>query len=365
MTNILFALLIMTYQFQSHPYVLVNRSVLCNCEIEAENNFLLESLAACHVSNTKLIMYFTMNIAFTKYIDQFNLLEELEAPILTNKSTSEYTLPIFLIKSMFDDTFLSAPLTLKEYINKYRHDSEICDLKERHNIDELEIKFANKNFITNNFIVDIFVFVIAIESVITAIIIIYALCKHSKLRVLVMSLALQRVKEVKAKEIRNESYKYECTSQFYIILALSIVIIDLVIFAILQIRRIKFCRGQLFSNIVKIMLFISDIQYYILVRLCKTAGSIHLFKITGRLMTDKVKLNKHYIWNIFEMDWSEVQVTLNGKVISLPKSITVRLWDKFKVRHMMGSQPILFHLMLKQGFNWFTLTQEGQEMDTV
>ena len=32
---------------------------------------------------------------------------------------------------------------------------------------------------------------------------------------------------------------------------------------------------------------------------------------------------------------------------------------------MMGSQPILFHLMLKQGFNWFTLTQEGQEIDNV
>ena len=43
----------------------------------------------------------------------------------------------------------------------------------------------------------------------------------------------------------------------------------------------------------------------------------------------------------------------------------VRLWDKFKVRHMMESQPILLHLMLKQRFNWFTITQEGQETDTV
>ena len=31
----------------SHPYVLLKRSVLCNCAIEAENNFLLESIAAC------------------------------------------------------------------------------------------------------------------------------------------------------------------------------------------------------------------------------------------------------------------------------------------------------------------------------
>ena len=44
-----------------------------------------------------------MNIAFTNYIDQFNLTEELEASILTNKTTAEYTLPIFLNKSTFDN----------------------------------------------------------------------------------------------------------------------------------------------------------------------------------------------------------------------------------------------------------------------
>ena len=38
----------------SHPYVLVNRSVLCNCGIEADNHHLLESIAACHNKITKI-----------------------------------------------------------------------------------------------------------------------------------------------------------------------------------------------------------------------------------------------------------------------------------------------------------------------
>ena len=193
-------------EIPSHPYVLVNRSVLCNCGIEAENNFLLESLAACHDGNTKLVLNFTINIAFTSYVNEFNLTEELEAPILTNKTILEYTLPVFLNKNTFDNTLLSAPLTLREYINQYKHDSEIFDLKERHDIDELDIEFLNKNFFTNNFIVDIFVFVIAIIPVIAKIIIKYALCKHNKLRALVTSLALQQVKEIKAEEIRNWYY---------------------------------------------------------------------------------------------------------------------------------------------------------------
>ena len=69
---------------------------------------------------------------------------------------------------------------------------------ERHDVDELDLEAPYKNFFTSNFIVDIFIFIIAIISVITTMIVIYTLCKHNKLRTLVASLALQQVKEVSA-----------------------------------------------------------------------------------------------------------------------------------------------------------------------
>ena len=47
----------------NHLYVLVNRSVLCNCGIEAKN-FILQSLAPCHDASMNLIMYFMVNTAF-------------------------------------------------------------------------------------------------------------------------------------------------------------------------------------------------------------------------------------------------------------------------------------------------------------
>ena len=116
-------------EIPSHIYVLVNRSILCNCGIETENNYLLEFLAACHDSSTKLVMYFMVNLAFTNYLDDFNLTEEINVSIITNRSTSEITLPVFLNKSKFDESLLSASLILKEYIFKYKHDKEIFDLK--------------------------------------------------------------------------------------------------------------------------------------------------------------------------------------------------------------------------------------------
>ena len=66
-------------------------------------------------------------------------------------------------------------------------------MNKRHDIDELETEFASKNFFTNNFIIDVFVFVIAIILVISTIVIIYTICKHNKVRALVMSLAFQQV----------------------------------------------------------------------------------------------------------------------------------------------------------------------------
>ena len=73
----------------SHLYVLLNRSILCNCDVEAKSNFLLELLAACENLETKtdLEKYFTVNLTF---IDCFNkTLEELDIPILRNWTTQE------------------------------------------------------------------------------------------------------------------------------------------------------------------------------------------------------------------------------------------------------------------------------------
>ena len=94
---------------------------------------------------------------------------------------------------------------------------------------------------------------------------------------------------------------------------LSLLILGLVLFVILKSRKFKLFRGHFFSDTVKIMLFMSDIKYYVPIKLCKMAGSIHLFKITGTLTSENVKLKRNKIWDIIEIDWKEVNVTLKGK----------------------------------------------------
>ena len=81
-------------EIPSHPYVLLNRTVLCNCIIEAESNFLLESIAACDPEKTDadLEMYFMANKAFLNYFDE--LFETLDIPVFHNVTKQEHVLPI-------------------------------------------------------------------------------------------------------------------------------------------------------------------------------------------------------------------------------------------------------------------------------
>ena len=54
-------------------------------------------------------------------------------------------------------------------------------------------------------------------------------------------------------------------------------------------------------------------------------------------------------------------MTFNSNKINLPKFVTIKFRDKFKIRCMMKREPLLFHIMLKQGFTWFTLASNTQE----
>ena len=104
------------------------------------------------------------------------------------------------------------------------------------------------------------------------------------------------------------------------------------------------------------MLFISDIKSYVPLKLCKTWGSIHLFILNGSVTKKNITLCKNTIWDIIEVDWRSIMITLNGNVINLPGSVIIPFRDKFKIRWIMKSRPLLLHIMLKQGQTWYLLS---------
>ena len=336
----------------SHPYVLVDRGILCNCDLEADNHHLLESLAACNNKHTKLKMYFTINLAFTNYLDEMpNLMEQ--PPIDRGITEYEKILPIHLNISSpsFDSSLHSRPSRLNDFVHKHMqedNDQEIFELQKRHVV-YAHASLPYKNFFSNK-IVNIFTFTSSIISMITIILVVYLYCKHKHIRTIIASLILHKVKEVEA-NTPTKSENTECQTLAYI--GITLTLLSMMIVVLLHYRRSKFCREYRFSNVVKIVLFISDVQHYIPVKLTKTSGSPHLFKFTGTLNSEDIKLNKNYLRDTLEINWDKIKLTLNDSEIKLPQLVTIKMRDKIRIRRMMSKDMQSSHVMIKQGITWY------------
>ena len=119
--------------------------------------------------------------------------------------------------SKFDTDLLTAPMNLKDFIIQYNGRKEIFDLNERYGTTDLT---TNKNFFSNNNIVDIFLVITVVISLLVTTLAICLLCKHKKFKTLVDSLALQQVKELGA--VSQKDINNECKILTYISLAFTI-----------------------------------------------------------------------------------------------------------------------------------------------
>ena len=201
-------------------------------------------------NQNKLKMYFTINLAFTNYLNEILNLTDHHS---IDRSITEYeqVLPIHInvTGTNFDSSLYSRPSRLRDFIYKHiqYNSQEIFDLQKRHTLYTPHTSLPYKNFFLNA-IVNIFTFISSIISMITIILVIYLYCKHKHIRTIITSLILHKVKEVEAnKPMKQENT--ECQTLAYI--GITLTLLSMIIVVLLHYRRLKFCRGYRFSNIVK------------------------------------------------------------------------------------------------------------------
>ena len=115
----------------SHPYVLVNRSVLCNCGIEADNHYWLESIATCDNKISNLVMYFTINMAFATYLDMLPNVTT-SVPLTRDRTKYGQPLPLHLSIPDFDSSLKHASISFRSFMHNYIKHKEFFYLKQRH-----------------------------------------------------------------------------------------------------------------------------------------------------------------------------------------------------------------------------------------
>ena len=112
---------------------------------------------------------------------------------------------------------------------------------------------------------------------------------------LVSNLAM--LKGVKA---LTEGTKIGTNYEYWIIIAwLSLILLGIMFLIVEKVHKMPIFRKYQYSNTIKMMLFISNIKSYVLIKLCRTSGSIHLFKLMGSLQREDVNLHRNMVWDVF------------------------------------------------------------------
>ena len=198
-------------------------------------------------------------------------------------------LPISIEALNMSPSLLQAPKTLKEYINQYQENRKLMEIKEN------VIKEPTFNTFLSSYIADIIVFVTGILSVILTFVITYILCGQSKLKSIVANVAVQCIKTLEAATIKDiENCDLELI-QLLIILNLAMT----ALLVLTKIKKSRVCQGHLFTNMVKINLFLANTQSYVPLKLNSATGNVHLFKLS--------------VWDVLEVNQNITCVTLNDK----------------------------------------------------
>ena len=132
-----------------------------------------------------------------------------------------------------------------------------------------------------------------------------------------------------------------------------------ILLVLAKLKKSKVLQGHIFTNMVKIKLFLANTQSYVPLELNSAAGNVHLFKLSGTLAVEKFTLRKNWIWDVLEINWDNTHVTLNEREINLPETLTIPLVYKLKVRKLfMERNSMHMYIMLKHRKSWYNLENE-------
>ena len=179
----------------------------------------------------------------------------------------EQILPLSFETFEIDPKLINAPKMLQDLAIRYRNKKNIFDRKEQ----DLDRPEDNSKFCSflNSFLANVLIFTAALITLIITLIIIYMLYGQSKLKALVTNIAMPGIKAVEAAD--RSDILCTCKTQWYIMGMLIIITLGMLYLVTNKLRKTSFCKGYLFSNNTKTLLFISNTHSYVPIKLCRVA----------------------------------------------------------------------------------------------
>ena len=357
----------------SHDYVLVNRSILCNCHMESGLTYLLKSIAFCETASADYTMSFALNLAFLHMIQDlwpgnFSQLppgmtqEELTFP-LDLSSNAEFcgqdpnrTYPVLLMCEPQSLSTLCSSLRARRTGGKYPF-----SLGPRQ---DYPIGHHKKGSFLFHLALHIFYFTTGIVVIVSVGPQIYACIKQGKLKTLVATMALYKLPSIDANGTLpwsapitpNEGHaKYVCLDPWINALVTLASLGTIIAFLIVRCRKHTLCRGLEYATACHIYVFISRNDRYSPIKLRSTTGLLYNFVTNQRMPIEALELHRGCPWGSMHINWGEVTLTNGDTKIRLPYNVQIPIRERSWLRNLMKGPDCTAHLMVLQGCTWYTV----------
>jgi hypothetical protein len=349
-------------------YTLVDRRILCSCDLEMDMTYLLRDLNSCFDNKTQIPTRYSINLAVYHMYKKY-----MPTKVNTLKPKMTFTLQQFPFKLKPAQKGQSNNINLDQYI---KETSSILTRTSNRTI-RLNEMLAEKVIIPtyHNNILSIAGTAVATLAIMILIVVII---KHIKLRQLVtitaptmtalLPIARAATKGATRRATNlathlathhdNDHSNTVCSNATFSYVTTIITCIGLTFFLIKTIRKLQWLKGIRHENNCTLYLFIFTETRYIPLKIMKMSHHVSMYKKLGSILPTDITLTKSTLWDTISLTLEEYSLWRDKLEINIPKTLQIELHNKIRVRQILKQHSLQVDIMLKQGNTYWEITKK-------
>ena len=183
------------------------------------------------------------------------------------------------------------------------------------------------------------------------------LLRHCKLWTLVAGLTFASAPKV-VDACQQPAMTIVCSNPYLTILATMVTVIATGMWICTHCRHLTWLHGYKYSRACTLYIFLYNSYFYVPLKIKCLTGHMHMYQIENPIAPEKLSFHHHCLWDSYVVNWGSVKLYVNRIPVQLPLSLTMPLRDKIKTCRMMTKDELDLQFMIKQGANWYNLTDK-------
>ena len=333
-----------------HAYTVVNCNFLCDCRLDlAHHASILRQLSSCSDNKTlHLQAHFVVNLGFYELLKHRN--EWLVEKIRPHTRWRAQNFDVRMAPA--SDGPLNKPIDLQRVIENIDRRGRLCLSQPPPGQRPTQVVSHKVN--------RVLAILAAVVSLALGLVLVLFVLKHFKLQSLVASLTLISTPKIVEVWAADPIPTVICSNPYLTILATIVTVVVSVMWICSHCRQLTWLCGYKYSRACTIYIFLYNCHFYVPLKIKHLAGHMQMYCIENPIPTTSLSYHKHCLWDSFVVDWKQMKMYVNGTPVHLPSSLTMPLRDKIKTRRMMTKDTLDLQFMIKQGTNWYNLTERQQ-----